>query len=189
MESHYVRKTATCQYLPPELSIKEMHRLNGEYCIENDLEIQSYDFYKRVFNRRFRLKFHKPKKDDCNHCTSFKNLHVVTEEQKIDHQKHLSGKKYTRKLKTDQKEASNNETVATAAFDLQQVLLSPYDPTGSFYYSRRLKSHNLTVTEIDNMTTYAYLWSEHEAAKGSCEVSTGVLKFLQEKKKRGERIY
>ena len=66
------------------------------------------------------------------------------------------------------------------------MLLSPYDPTGSFYYSRRLKSHNLTVTEIDNMTTYAYLWSEQEAAKGSCEVSTGVLKFLQEKKKEGK---
>lgn len=72
-------------------------------------------------------------------------------------------------------EVNNTDNVVTAAFDLQHVLLSPYEPTGAFYYSGRLKSHNLTVTEINNMDIYAYLWSEHEARKGSCEVSLVVL--------------
>ena len=72
-------------------------------------------------------------------------------------------------------EANNSDNVVTLAFDLQHVLLSPYGPTGAFYFSCRLKSPNLSVTEISNMNTYAYLWSEHEARKESCEVSLAVL--------------
>lgn len=44
-----------------------------------------------------------------------------------------------------------------------------------------LKSHDLTVTEINNMNNYTYLWSEHKARKGSCEVSIAVLRFLKKK--------
>ena len=32
------------------------------------------------------------------------------------------------------------------------------------------------------MNTYSFLWSEHEAEKGSCELATSVQKFLETKK-------
>ena len=44
VESHYVRKTATAQYLPEELSVKEMHRM---YVEEHDGKgrVVDYKFY------------------------------------------------------------------------------------------------------------------------------------------------
>lgn len=36
------------------------------------------------------------------------------------------------------KEATENDEVVSAAFDIEQVLLAPYGPTGAFYYRRRL---------------------------------------------------
>ena len=86
-------------------------------------------------------------------------------------------------------ESKINKQTVTAAFDLEQVLLSPYGPTGAFYYSRRLKNHNLTVTEIDTLTTFSYLWNEHEAEKASCEVSTGVFKFIETKSMMGVKCF
>ena len=47
--------------------------------------------------------------------------------------------------------------------------------------------HNLTVTEIDNMNTFADLWSEHEVGKGSSDILTTVFKFLEEKKKNSKQ--
>ena len=95
----------------------------------------------------------------------------------------MRGKEYTGSLKDELKSlAKNEEHVVTAAFDLEQVLLCPFGATGIFYYSRRLKNHNLTVTEIDNMTTHIYLWNEHEGRKGSCEMATCVMNFLEKMK-------
>ncbi len=187
VESHYVRKSlADYQFLPQDLSVKEMHRMYIEHCNEKGYEMENYDFYKRVFHRRFRLKFQKPKKDLCDKCTSYKNDPEKNDEKDEAHQKHISDKDYTRLLKDEKKnEARSKDDVVTAAFDLESVLLAPHGQCSSFYYSRRLKNHNLTVTEIDNMCTYAYLWTEDQGAKGSCEVSTCIELFLKEKRKNG----
>ena len=46
-----------------------------------------------------------------------------------------------------------------------------------FYYSRRLKNYNLTVTKIDKMKPFTFLWNENEAMKGSCQIATAVRGF------------
>ena len=182
VESHYVRKNEKCQFLPKDLTISEMHRLFLRFCEEKSYEKVNFDFYKRVFRRKFRLKFQKPKKDECNTCASYKGLEEAQRQHRRD-------KEYTRSLKDELKSlAKKEEHVVTAAFDLQQVLLCPFGATGIFYYSRRLKNHNLTVTEIDNMTTHAYLWNEHEGRKGSCEVATCVMDFLEKMKNQGKKV-
>ena len=66
--------------------------------------------------------------------------------------------------------AKSHKRVITGAFDLEQVLLCPHR-AGAFYYSRRLKNHNLTVNEIDNMKTFAFPQNENEAMKGNCEIA------------------
>lgn len=57
----------------------------------------------------------------------------------------------------------------------------PMDELVHFAILVDLKSHDLTVTEINNMNNYTYLWSEHKVRKGSCEVSIAVLRFLKKK--------
>ena len=42
--------------------------------ITETIQVESYDFYRRTFNTRFKLKFHIPKKDQCDFGKSFKNI-------------------------------------------------------------------------------------------------------------------
>ena len=71
VDSHYVRKDSSCQYLPENLSVAEMHRMYTEWCTQNNFETESYDTYYMIFKQQFNLKFKKPKKDQCDTCTTF----------------------------------------------------------------------------------------------------------------------
>ena len=169
VESHYVRKESKYQYLPDTLNISEMHRMYTEWCGEQGFNAENYAFYKRVFNEHFDLKFHKPKKDECGKCTSFNNTpeDAQSEEVCVEQEEHIKEKELAQKKKEDLKEESaQSKTHLAAAFDLEKVLLSPHGQTSSLYYSRRLKNHNFTVTDIPSMETYCFLWNEEQADKG-----------------------
>ena len=182
VESHYVRKTATAQYLPTELTIKAMYRMYVEEAKED--RVESYDVYKRVFNEKFNLKFHKNKKDKCDRCETMKNMpaEAKTDEMIIEHDKHIEEKKNAREFKEEMKKEGEKSNVIAAAFDLEKVLLCPHGPTSSFYYSKRLKLHNFTITDIESMMTECFVWHEGEAAKGSSEIGTCLQMFLRRKK-------
>lgn len=173
VESHYVRKSAKCQYLPKELTVREMHRMYVEDHDGLD-KVENYNFYLRVFTTRFNLKFHKNKKDKCNSCESFKNTpeDIRTEEQIDKNDKHLDEKENARLYKARMKEEGKKSNVIAAAFDLEKVLLCPHGQTSSFYYSKRLKVHNFTITDIASMVTHCFVWHEGEAQKGSSEIAT-----------------
>lgn len=47
-------------------------------------------FIKRVFLRKFRFKFQKPKKDECNTCASYEGLERKTTEQGEAQRQHMS---------------------------------------------------------------------------------------------------
>ena len=144
--SRYVRKESKYQYLPDTLNISEMHRMYTECCDEQGINAENYAFYKRVFNEHFDLKFHKPKKDECDKCTSFNNTPEDAQSEEVCvEQEHIKEKELARKKKEDLKEESaQSKTHLTAAFDLEKVLLSPHGQTSSFYYSRCLKNHNFS---------------------------------------------
>ena len=111
--------------------------------------LEKYAFYANVFRTRFKLKFQKPKKDKCK---EFKNSTNHSEGEKKSQKSHLKDKDLARIIKQAAKEeASKVLTKCAAAFDLQKVLLTPYGPTSSFYYSRRLANHNFTITELDTI--------------------------------------
>ena len=94
VESHYVRKESKYQYLPDTLNISEMHRMYTEWCDEQGINAENYAFYKRVFNENFDLKFHKPKKDECDKCTSFNNTleDAQSEEVCVEQEEHIKEK-------------------------------------------------------------------------------------------------
>ena len=56
VESHYVRKTVKYEYLPEELSVSMMHQMYTEWCAENRYEVETYNFYNKVFREKFNLK-------------------------------------------------------------------------------------------------------------------------------------
>lgn len=54
----------------------------------------------------------------------------------------------------------------------------PMDQLVHFAILVDLKSHKLTVTEINNMNNYTYLRSEHKARKGSCYICNRMIKIV-----------
>ena len=117
VESHYVRKNEKCQFLPKDLTISEMHRLFLRFYEEESYEKVNFNSYKRVFRRKFPLKFQKPKKDECNTCASYKGLETKTAEQEEAQGQHMRDKEYTRSLQDELKSlAKKEEHVVTAAF-------------------------------------------------------------------------
>ena len=188
MELHYVCRNAKFEYLPAELSISEMYRMYLEWTVEKSYLLENYHFYSRVFHERLNLKFQRLKKDMCDTCETFKNANEanVTAEEKLAQQDHLNDKNLVREIKDVAKvQAGIDKEMVAAAFDLQKVLLTPYGQTSSFHYSRSLKNYNFMVTEIQNMSTSCYFWSESECNKGSCEVATALKSYLVKRRSEG----
>ena len=183
VESHYVRKTSKGKYLPQELNIKSMHRMYVEDGKDQE-RVETYDFYVRVFTEKFNLKFQKPKKDQCDKCEGFKNTpeELKTPEMVEDHDKHIDEKENAREFKATMKKEGTNDNVLTSAFDLEKVLLCPHGPTSSFYYCKRLKLHNFTLTDIQSMETQCFIWHEGEAQKGASEIGTCLQKYIEHNK-------
>ena len=192
VESHYVRKDAKGQYLPEDLSVATMYRMYVEWCQENGTAVvEDYKFYNKVFRERFDLKFQKPKKDQCDRCCDFNNTPMLARTSEIieSQEKHLSEKELAREFKGNcKKEAATNPSILVCAFDLEKVQLCPHGQTSSFYYCKRLKNHNFTVTDINSMETTCYLWHEGEANKGACEVATCLYDCFSTSIKDGKKV-
>lgn len=91
--------------------------------------------YRNVFNEKFNMGFHKPKKDRCEICIEFHNgtpdqAKLLEKNTKIFKEK----KTLARELKKSCKEyaSDNQETVKCFAFDLQKVLTVPMGEHSSF---------------------------------------------------------
>ena len=161
--------------------LEEMQRI---YVEEHDGKgrVVDYKFYHRVFLERFNLKFQKNKKDNCDKCEAFNNTPVDqrTADAIEEHDQHIDEKELARDFKSKMKVEGEKEGVVSAAFDLEKVLLVPHGPTSSFYYSKRLKVHNFTVTDITTMKTHCFVWHEGEAGKGSSEIGTCLTKYIRQ---------
>ncbi|CAH1963598.1 unnamed protein product [Acanthoscelides obtectus] len=85
-----------------------------------------------------------------------------------------------RKKKKDAKESSqeNPEVIASAEFDLQQVISLPRSNESGIFYSRRLSVLNLTIYNLVNKNCLCYLWNEINSKRWSNEISTCVANYL-----------
>lgn len=104
----------------------------------------------------------------------------------ISYDKHLSNKTIARQKKIDDKErALNDPKYCVAVFDLQKVLTSPQSEVSSFYYKRKYATYNFTIFDIGNKQGYCYMWTETEGNRGSNEIGTCLLKFIELLKDKG----
>ena len=99
VDSHYCRAQVKRKYLYPGLSVKEMHRLYVEKCNkENTSHVKQHTYY-QIFNKNFNLGFFRPKKDQCDTCTAFKNTKNPTHEEKQAQNEHITNKVKAREIK------------------------------------------------------------------------------------------
>ena len=96
------------------------------------------------------MQFLQPKKDKCDTCEKFDNTpeECRTELINANQQKHIGDKDFVHNFKhIEITKASNDASYCAAAFDMQQVLLSPLGQVSSFY-SRRLTNFNLRIIAL-----------------------------------------
>ena len=180
VESHYARQTSKYEYLPDGLNLSKMYRLYSDWCNEQNINAETKGLYYRTFHSRFNLKFNKLKKDACDMCTSYKNTPEELKREAIreEFNCHIAEKIKAREHKTAMKgKAREYSWVSAAAFDMQKVLLLLHRETSSFYHSRRLKVQNFTITEINTMKTFCYLWDETQGKKGYAKLALLSLAF------------
>lgn len=183
VESHYLRKQSTREYIEGGKTISDLYRDYKEGCIQNDKPFANLVMYSRIFNYEFNLSFFIPKKDQCDFCTSF-NLSSEEEKHKLKdtYDMHIKEKELSRISKEEDK-AKVGEHFIVACYDLQAVFPVPKGDTSQFYYKSKLNCINFTICELKNKTVFCYAWHEGEGNRGVNELGTCVLKYLEEKSK------
>lgn len=181
MESHYVRKDIKRQYLDCGLSITKMYALYVEECEKESVTPVSEAKYRNVFCTEFNLGFFVPKKDQCLLCTKYRRLDTI-EKTKIEeeYKQHIQRKDACNSEKQRDKERAEKETNFTSAsFDLQAILQIPSGDVGLLYYCRKLTIYNLTIYESAFPNeAFCYAWTEVNGKKGSSEIGSIILKYL-----------
>nr|CAI5819935.1 unnamed protein product [Callosobruchus analis] len=155
-----------------------MYRLNLEWCENINLPVAKDSSYRNIFLNNFNLGFHRPKKDQCRICVAFTKKDVKTEE----YEQHIKKKDIARNEKRkDKQQAGESEgTIVSINFDLQQVLVTPSDPTNNqLFYKTRLSTYNFTVYNVVSKEGTCYMWHESEGGRGSCEIASCLFQYFQ----------
>lgn len=181
VESHYCRKDSKKKYLSQDVkSILNMYRLYKELCRETGKNPVSEAKYREIFNKEYNLSFFKPKKDLCLLCTNYAKAESK-EELEYEYQEHLQRKTVCQAEKDADKVRSNNDDAfMSVTMDLQAVLQIPSGGESILYYMRKFVVYNFTIYEarLPN-NAYCLCWSEINGKKGSSEIGTGLLYYLQ----------
>lgn len=181
LESHYCRRDTKKLYLSPELNLAEMYRLYcKDYCPQNAITPVKENVYRNIFKSYDPpLATYVPKKDRCTLC---KVYYEATDKTALEEKwkEHDKRKKESLEMKAnDMKIASTDEeNRRTISFDLQAVLSVPYTGDAQIFYRRKLSLYNFTIYECTG-EGYCYLWDETQGKKGSSEIGTCLLNYLE----------
>lgn len=178
VESHFCRKDSSKEYLSSDLTVKKMFDMyKSEH--NNKKDHPSLSFYQQRFRDK-NLAIHSPKKDQCTLCNSYRCGNQATKQQLLQQfNRHLKEKLAVRKLKAVyKKESLQSSSVAVAVFDLQQVISLPQSRESLVFYKRRFHLFNLTLYELVSKECYCSVWDETASCRGSSEISTCVLRYL-----------
>lgn len=189
LESHYNRKHSSKKYLPADLSLSGMYRLYKEKCRDDHVKAAKECTYRKVFNSEYNLAFHRPKKDQCDDCASFRNKQFPTAEETEQHELHQQNKNAAREVKDQakQKAMTGDGSTAAACFDFQKILTCPHGQVSNFYYKRKLGVFNFTVYDLGTSDAICYMWPENEARRGPNEVGSCIWDFISQKVEAGAK--
>lgn len=183
VESHYCRSSSSREYLDETLNISKMYAMYEEFMSDKNITpIASEHKYRDIFNHEFNLSFHKPKKDQCDACASFKFLSDAEKQlpKFLDvYDEHIKNKNLSRQMmQTDKEEAKSDDSILCASFDLQKVLPTPRSQISQMYYKRKLSIYNFTVFDMVSKLGQCNIWNETTAKRGGNEISSCLWKFI-----------
>lgn len=193
VEGHYTRKDSKSMYLPENLNRRKMHSM---YVIQRKAKdatmIANLRQYRDVFKKEFKIKFFRPKKDQCGKCLSWTNrtTQEKTETARLSYEDHLKAKRVSDALKReDIKKVMDSEdlrkTVCVFSCDLEKILLCPKGEHAEFYYKRKLSVYNFTIFISGDQKGLSYVWDQTIGRKGCAEITSCLWDFFQMKVSQG----
>lgn len=192
VDSHYCRKDSQKQYLSPELSVSKMYRLYVEKCQSTGHSPVKLSFYHQIFCKEFNISFHKPLKDLCDICSSYKNVDAsVRSEMEEKYLLHLRNKEAARENKTNDKDRAKfiDDKLCVACFDLQEILTTPKSFESVMFYKRKLNTFNLTVYDLGSSQGVCYIWNETIARRGASDISSCIFDFIKTMSDQGKKKF
>lgn len=72
-----------------------------------------------------------------------------------------------------------DKTIAVCSFDLQKQLSCPKSEDSAYYYKSELNVFNFTVFNMVERLGVSYLWHEGVGKKGSSEISSALLHYIE----------
>lgn len=141
--------------------------------------------YRDIFNTKFNLAFHKPYLDTCSKCDIFKTQKDACDPESgegsrlvREQERHLW--QAAKDLKNVAKESAKHCPEKRAiCFDLQMTLPTPYITCSKVYYLRQLWTYNLGIHDLASGVGIIYMWRGGEGSKGSQDVISCLLKYIQ----------
>ena len=72
IESHYLRRQTSKEFIDGSKTIAELHRDYLAQCKETGRPAGIYHLYCDIFNTEFNISFYIPRKDQCNFCFQYR---------------------------------------------------------------------------------------------------------------------
>ena len=195
-ESHYTRAHSQHRrYLNSALSVQKMYDLYVEKCGESGVQPVKRWAYRRVFDTKFNLSFHPPRKDTCKKCDIFKAQQcsqlgtAQLQTSRAEHELHLRKAESVRaSLNLEKVKCSLLQDCESFTFDLQKVMSLPKLTTNEVYYCRQLSVFNLGIHSLSNDDGIMHVWDESIASRGAAEIASCLFKYCSEKADIGVRV-
>ncbi|XP_049782640.1 uncharacterized protein LOC126184308 [Schistocerca cancellata] len=188
--SHYsTQQNPNKVYLDCDLTIASFFRDKySEYCKENQVPAVFESKFREIFVSEFNVGFKLPKSDTCSKFDGFliaiNNPELCAEEvteKKQQYELHLKkadrGQNMTASLTALAKENSKEHHVI--AMDMQQTFPTHKLTVGPAFYKRKIWTYNYGTHDCGSNKDYMFLWSEKDGGRGSDEVGSCLLKYLE----------
>lgn len=183
--SHYASKEI--KYLDAKLDIKMMHSLFKEKYSLTDSDCK-YSYYYKMYKEHFNYRFGRPQIDTCCECEQLsvrlKNPQLndtakrVAAAQLLVHKSRSN--KFYNSLRNTKEYCTTHENALLLCFDYMQNISLPTIPVQEMYYLRQLSVLPFGVHNAKNETATFYLYHEGVAQKGSNEVCTFLLRYIND---------
>ena len=172
------------KYLSSDLTVTKMYDMYVEKCMQtNDCPVKLW-CYRDIFNTKFNLSFHPPRKDTCKRCDLMK-LSIEAAKGEGDeakaaqvqgeHELHLRKAEAARTaLEAERQESASHEAFT---FDLQKVLSLPKLSTNEVYYCRQLSVYNLGIHSLTTNKVTMNVWDETVASRGAEDIGSCLLQY------------
>ncbi|CAH1974749.1 unnamed protein product [Acanthoscelides obtectus] len=164
------------------------------YCEQHPGKSVSFTIYR---NLTMNLRFKRPKIDTCTKCDTLnaklkytisnkENEKKQIEELLEEHQNEAENAYKSKSL--DKEKYKLNEKCVTYAFDLQQVLPTPYLTSNKMFYLRQLPTYNLTIHNCSDGKSSHFMWPESTGARGANEISSCIYRFIKSIPERTDHL-